>query len=67
MTTFYGVSPSTRVVFGVDFYNDFAEGGMTARLYRATIEVLGRGGTVVDTRPVFIVVPAQGGGPVAPQ
>jgi hypothetical protein len=67
MTTFYGVSPSTRVVFGVDFYNDFAEGAMTARLYRATIEVLGRGGTVVDTRPVFIVVPAQGGGPVAPQ
>ncbi|MFO0607209.1 MAG: hypothetical protein U0324_28865 [Polyangiales bacterium] len=67
MTTFYNVSPSTRVVFGVDFYNDFAEGGMTARLYRATIEVLGRGGTVVDTRPVFIVVPAQGGGPVAPQ
>jgi hypothetical protein len=67
MTTFYGVSPSTRVVFGVEFYNDFAEGGTTARLYRATIEVLGRGGTVVDTRPVFIVVPARGGGPVAPQ
>ncbi len=40
---------------------------MTARLYRATIEVLGRGGAVADTRPVFIVVPAQGGGPVAPQ
>jgi hypothetical protein len=48
------------VVFRVDFYNDFVPGGMTAQLFRATIEVLGRGRTVVDTRPVFIVVPAQG-------
>lgn len=59
---FYNVSPSTRVTFRVEFYNDFVEGGATARLYRATIEVLGRGGTVVDTRPVFIVVPAVGSG-----
>jgi len=60
-TTFYNVSPTTRVTFRADFYNDFVEGGMSARLFTATIEVLGRGGTVVDTRPVFIVVPAQGG------
>ncbi len=66
-TTFYNVSPSTRVVFGVDFYNDFQPGAMTARLFRATIEVLGRGGTVVDTRPVFIVVPAMGADIPAPQ
>jgi hypothetical protein len=26
------------------------------------VEVLGRGGTVVDTRPVFIVIPAVGAG-----
>lgn len=61
-TTFYNVSPSTRVTFRVEFFNDFAEGASTARLFRATIEVLGRGGTVVDTRPVFIVVPAVGAG-----
>ncbi len=65
-TTFYGVSPTTRVIFNVDFYNDFVEGGATATLFRATIEVLGRGGTVVDTRPVFIVVPARGSGIGAP-
>jgi hypothetical protein len=62
MTTFYNVSPTTRVVFRADFYNDFMEGGMSARLFNATLEVIGRGGSVVDTRPVFIVVPAQGGG-----
>jgi hypothetical protein len=62
MTTFYNVSPTTQVVFSVDFYNDFVPGEATARLFTATIEVLGRGGTVVDTRPVFIVVPAEGGG-----
>ncbi len=67
MTTFYNVSPSTRVVFGVDFYNDFQPGAATARLFRATIEVLGRGGTVVDTRPVFIVVPAMGASIPVPQ
>ncbi len=66
MTTFFGVSPTTRVIFNVDFYNDFVEGGATATLFRATIEVLGRGGTVVDTRPVFIVVPARGSGIGAP-
>ncbi len=62
MTTFYNVSPAARVVFRADFFNDFMPGAMTARLFNATIEVIGRGGTVVDTRPVFIVVPAQGGG-----
>ncbi len=66
-TTFYNVSPSTRVTFNVDFYNDFQPGAMVSRLFRATIEVIGRGGTVVDTRPVFIVVPAQGAAILPPQ
>jgi hypothetical protein len=64
-TTFYNVNPSTQVVFDADFYNDFQEGTSTAQLFRATINVLGRGGSVVDTRPVFIVVPARGAG-IAP-
>lgn len=75
MTTFYNVVPATRqaaglvpttVTFRVNFFNDFAEGGPRARLYRATIEVLGRAGAVVDSRPVFIVVPARGAGPGVP-
>ncbi len=65
-TTFYSVSPTAHVTFRVDFFNDFVEGGATAKLFRATINVIGRGGTVVDTRPVFIVVPATGSGIGAP-
>lgn len=57
-TTFYNVAPSTRVTFRVDFHNDFQPGGRTAQLYRTTIIVLGRAGTEVDRRPVFIIVPA---------
>lgn len=62
MTTFFNVSPSTSVVFSVEFYNDFVEGGDVARVFQATIVVRGRAGTVVDRRPVYIVVPARGGG-----
>jgi hypothetical protein len=61
-TTFYNVAPSTQVVFTVTFYNDFQPGGSTASVYKATIHVLGRAGTEVDHRDVFIVVPADGGG-----
>jgi hypothetical protein len=59
MTTFYNVSPSARVEFEVDFYNDFQPGGMTAQLFRATIVVLGRAMSEVDRREVFIIVPAN--------
>jgi hypothetical protein len=61
-TTFFSVSPSTRVVFRAEFYNDFVEGGDAARVFQSTIVVRGRAGTVVDRRPVYIVVPARGGG-----
>jgi hypothetical protein len=61
-TTFFNVAPSTQVVFTVTFYNDFQPGGSTASVYKATIHVLGRAGTEVDHRDVFIVVPADGGG-----
>ncbi len=57
-STFYNVDPATRVTFGVDFYNDFQPGAATAKLFRATIQVLGRGNSVVDERPVYIVVPS---------
>jgi hypothetical protein len=60
--TFYGVLPSTRVTFAVEFYNDFAVGGDTAQVFQASIVVRGRAGSEVDRRPLFIVVPARGGG-----
>ena len=65
MDTFFNVDPATRVTFTVDFYNDFQPGAATAKLFRATIDVIGRGGTVVDTRPVYIVVPSANSG-IAP-
>lgn len=61
-TTFHGVRPNTSVVFRAEFYNDFLEGGDTARVFRAAISVRGRASSEVDRRPVFIVVPARGGG-----
>ena len=60
--TFFNVDPATRVTFTVDFYNDFQPGAATSRLFRATIEVIGRGDTVVDTRPVYVVVPSTNSG-----
>ncbi len=62
-TTFYNVAPTTHVWFRVDFYNDFYNGGDRVQLFRATIVVLGRAGTEVDRKPVFIIVPS---GIVAP-
>ncbi|MFK7991688.1 MAG: hypothetical protein AB8I08_37070 [Sandaracinaceae bacterium] len=59
-TTFYNVAPSTRVVFEAEFYNDFQPGGTSAQVFQATIVVLGRAGTEVDERQVFMVVPADG-------
>jgi hypothetical protein len=60
-TTFYNVAPSTRVSFRVDFHNDFQMGTDVAQVFRATIVVLGRAGSEVDRRDVFIVVPPEGG------
>jgi len=66
-TTFYSASPSTQAVFRVDLLNDFVEGGDALRVYRATINATGRGGTVLDSRVVFVVVPARGHGlPITP-
>ena len=60
-TTFFGVDPATIVYFDVDFYNDFQLPIPTAQLFRATIQVLGRAGSIVDHRDVFMIVPPEGG------
>jgi len=61
MTTFYNVAPDARVTFRVDFNNDFQMGTDVSQVFRATIVVLGRAGSEVDRRDVFVVVPPEGG------
>jgi hypothetical protein len=61
-STFFGVVPGTRVTFRITFQNDFQPGGRTAQLFVAFIDVRGGGGSVLDTRQVFVVVPADSSG-----
>ena len=64
-STFFGVVPGTRVQFRITFQNDFHMGGTTARVFIAFIDVRGGGSAVLDTRQVFVVVPASSsGGPI---
>lgn len=56
-STFFGVVPGTRVTFRITFQNDFVQGGASAQVFIAFIDV--RTGTaVLDTRQVIVVVPA---------
>lgn len=64
-STFFGVVPGTRVQFRIAFQNDFHMGGTTAQVFIAFIDVRGGGTAVLDTRQVFVVVPASSsGGPI---
>ena len=64
-STFFGVVPGTRVQFRITFQNDFWMGGTTAQVFIAYIDVRGGGSAVLDTRQVFVVVPASSaGGPI---
>lgn len=59
-STFYDVAPATIVVFEATLFNDFYRNlSGAAQLFQATIEVLGRAGSVLDTVPVYIVVPTD--------
>jgi hypothetical protein len=61
-TTFYGVSGGTTVRFSIAFQNDFRPHEYHVQIYRAYIEVHDVPGmTPLDTRNVYIVVPAIGG------
>ena len=48
--------------FRITFQNDFFEGGTTAKVFVAYIDVRGGGSAVLDTRQVFIIVPASSAG-----
>ena len=62
-TTFYGVAGGTTITFEVTFENDFLPEQTYVQIFQAYIDVLDvASSTVVDTRNVYIVVPAIGGG-----
>ena len=56
-TTFYGVTPTTRVQFDVKALNDFLPQTADAQIFRATIRVVAGGCTDLDQRDVLILVP----------
>lgn len=62
-TTFYGVAGGTTVTFEVTFENDFLPHAPFVQLFQAFIDVVDTASTtVLDTRNVYIVVPAEDGG-----
>lgn len=61
-TTFYHVAGGTTVVFSIMFQNDFRPHEPHVQIYRAYIEVYDLvSSTTLDTRNVYIVVPADDG------
>lgn len=59
LSTFYRVVPGTRVRFTITFQNDVFEGDCrSSTLFHSYIDVVGDGVTRLDTREVFVVVPA---------
>lgn len=61
-TTFYGVAGGTTIRFQVTFQNDFLPQETFVQIFRAQIEVFDvPGGTRLDIRNVYIVVPGIGG------
>jgi hypothetical protein len=58
LSGFFGVVPGTRVLFRITFRNDFFMGESHATLFRAHIDVTAGSSAVLDTRDVYIVVPA---------
>ncbi len=61
LSTFFGVVPGTRVLFRITFRNDFFPGEAHTTLFRAHIDVTAGSSAVLDTRDVYIVVPAVPG------
>lgn len=63
-STFFGVIPGTQVRFRITFQNDFRMGDVSAQVFVAYIDVRGGGSAILDTRQVYIVVPASDGPPI---
>jgi hypothetical protein len=61
---FVDVLPGTEVVFRLTFANESVPEERRAQVFVAFVDVRGDGGPVLDTREVYIVVPAQRGAPL---
>ena len=61
MSTFFGVVPGTQVTFVITFQNNFFMGTGQTEIFVAYIDVRAGGSSVLDTRQVYIVVPATSG------
>ncbi|HEV8320660.1 MAG TPA: VWA domain-containing protein [Myxococcota bacterium] len=62
--TFLDVQPGNPVTFMVDAFNDLVPSIPTTQLFQCTIQVLGNGVTVLDSRTVYIIIPPEGGNPI---
>ncbi len=54
---FLDVKPGTTLQFTVRVYNDFVPGSDEPQFFKATIQVIGDGSTLLDSREVYILVP----------
>jgi hypothetical protein len=58
--TFVDVQPGTQLRFTVRAYNDFVPATPEPQFYKATIQVVGDGTALLDSRDVYILVPPGG-------
>jgi hypothetical protein len=58
-STFFSVIPGTSLVFSVTFENRFEPGGASVRVFTAFIDIRADGAVILDTRQVYVVVPAS--------
>jgi hypothetical protein len=56
---FLGVVPGTRLTFQVRLRNEVHRGEVRSQVFVAFVDVRGSGRTVLETRQVFVVVPAD--------
>jgi len=61
---FIDVLPGTQVTFRLTFADDSVPNEPRARVFVAFVDVRGDRGPILDTREVYIVVPAQRGAPL---
>jgi hypothetical protein len=56
---FLDVQSGSTVTFDVDAFNDFVPSLPTVQIFTITLNVMGDGVTVLDTRDVFVIVPPE--------
>ncbi|AKF10686.1 hypothetical protein [Sandaracinus amylolyticus] len=56
---FLDVVPGTRITFRITFRNETRPGGARSEVHVAFVDVRGEGTAILDTRQVYVVVPAN--------